>query len=102
MIMVLANLYGIIEADNDYGKVSSKQLLRSIQCFISFGSGSTHAGNNMITASTTHTALTPDKAIQAGMWLQSDNDEYLINAVNPVGRFTILYLQAQGGVSNAD
>lgn len=102
MIMKSAQLYGITETDGDYGKVSSKQLIKSIQCFISFGSGSTSVSNQMITASTTHTALTQDTAIQAGMWLQADNAEYLINAVNPSGRFTILYLQAKGGVNNAD
>lgn len=102
MIMQTANLYGMIENDGAYGKVQSKQLLRSIQCFLSFGTGSTSQQNQMITESTTHTALTQDTAINAGMWLTMAGTEYLINAVNPTGRFTILYLQQQGGVADAN
>ncbi len=102
MIMQTAQLYGMVETDGDYGKVSSKQLIKSIQCFLSFGSGSIYAQNSMITQSTTHTALTQDSGIKAGMWLLKDDTEYLINSVNPSGSFTILYLQAQGGVANAD
>ena len=56
MIMQSANLYGMVETDTAYGKVSSKQLIKSIQCFLSFGTGSLYAQNQMISESTTHTA----------------------------------------------
>lgn len=102
MIMQSANLYGMVETDTAYGKVSSKQLIKSIQCFLSFGTGSLYAQNQMISESTTHTAQTQDAGIQAGMWLKVADTDYLINAVNPTGRFTILYLQQQGGVADAN
>lgn len=101
MRMQAAQLFAEVEASGDYGITRQKQLVKSIQCFISFGSGSTYANNQTITESTTHTALIHDTGVKAGMWLAQAGTEYRVVAVNPSGRFTILYLETQGGVADA-
>ena len=96
-----AQVYTDVETVGDYGKTNTRQHVKDITCCLSFSNGNVQTVNQIIAKSTTHIALTQDKELKAGMWLLISGSWYLIVAVAPPARFTILYLEHKEGIADA-